>query len=194
MNHESFRELIALHLYGEVEGEERARLERHLEECGACRSYAREMVEGLGRIAADAGHVSGELPLDWSERLHAAVLEEPRVARMHPSWPWWTAAAGFAAGVVAAGMIGRGKPVSPAIERTRPRGRGSTPRLPRRWRRPRASWRESDSTCGGKYGARAISQRFPAARGRRKSLRDCSGTVLTAAPAIRAADPPAPGR
>ncbi len=118
MNHESFRELIALHLYGEVEGEERARLERHLEECGACRSYAREMVEGLGRIAADAGHVSGELPLDWSERLHAAVLEEPRVARMHPSWPWWTAAAGFAAGVVAAGMIGRGKPVSPAIERT----------------------------------------------------------------------------
>jgi anti-sigma factor RsiW len=107
MNHESFRELIALHLYGEVEGEERARLERHLEECGPCRSYAREMVEGLGRIAADAGHGSGELPSDWSERLRAAVREEPRVARMHPSWPWWTAAAGFAAGVVAAGMVGR---------------------------------------------------------------------------------------
>jgi len=108
MKHEWMRELIALRLYGEVE--ERDRLEEHLEGCADCRRFAQELESGLGTLAraslatARAPRDDG-LPADWTARLREATRPPPRAPWLRP---WWTAVAGFAAGVVAAAVIDRG--------------------------------------------------------------------------------------
>ena len=110
MTHESMRELIALRLYGEIDAGERERLERHLGTCAECRAYASEIEAGLGALAGGT-HEALELPGDWPERLREATREARRRA---PIPVWWAAVASFAAGVLAAAMIGRGGTDGPA--------------------------------------------------------------------------------
>jgi anti-sigma factor RsiW len=111
MIHEEFRELIALRLYGEIDGEERARLERHLGSCETCARFASEIEAGLGALPRGMRSRAGvELPPDWTESLREAT-REVRVGRGVA--PWWTAVAGFAAGVIATAVIVRG-PALPA--------------------------------------------------------------------------------
>lgn len=115
MNHESFRELIALRLYGEIDADERTKLERHLESCAECRRFVVEIESGLGAVArGSSGRIANELPPDWSERLREATREQRRPTRIHP---WWTAVAGFAAGVIAAAILGHGTESISIVER-----------------------------------------------------------------------------
>jgi predicted anti-sigma-YlaC factor YlaD len=114
MDHGTYLERIALALYGELDAAEQRELELHLEACAECRRFSREMAAGLGRIAAGAVRAADELPPDWSERLREASRPRPR------AHPIWTAVAGFAAGVVAAAMIGRAPPSVDRAERKTP--------------------------------------------------------------------------
>jgi anti-sigma factor RsiW len=109
MNHETMRERIALRTYGELDAEEAAVLEEHLAACEDCRRYAASFAEGLGRIAASARTASDDLPSGWSDRLRDATRESRAGSRARARIPsWWTAVAGFAAGVVATAAIVRG--------------------------------------------------------------------------------------
>ena len=105
MNHESMRERIALRAYGELGTAEEALLDAHLEACASCRRYAEEFARGLGALVAGTREASDELPAGWSDRLGESTRASRPPARLRP---WWTAAAGFAAGVVAAVAIPRG--------------------------------------------------------------------------------------
>jgi anti-sigma factor RsiW len=109
MNHETMRERIALRTYGELDAEEAAVLEEHLAACEECRRYGASFAEGLGRIAASARTASDDLPSGWSDRLRDATCESRAGSRARARIPsWWTAVAGFAAGVVATAAIVRG--------------------------------------------------------------------------------------
>jgi anti-sigma factor RsiW len=103
MNHEAFREQLALSLYGELDTQEAAELARHLAACAECRRFADELGAGLGRVAAARRTtLEHELPRDWRERLDLAWKEtSPR--RSSPTLStWWAAAAGLAAGLLIA--------------------------------------------------------------------------------------------
>jgi anti-sigma factor RsiW len=110
MNHETFHELIALRLYDEIDASDRSRLEAHLEICAACRVFAAEIEQGLGAVAR-AQRTEADLPADWTERMRRATLASPPLRRLTP---WWTAVAGFAAGVIATIAIARGPAQAPA--------------------------------------------------------------------------------
>lgn len=122
MNHESFRELMALHLYGELDESGRARLEQHLRSCADCRRFSSELSSGLGALReAPASHDTpewrspsvehdtakpvagkhdtGEIPADWRQRLRRSTVEEQRRARLSPLW---SSVAAFAAGILLA--------------------------------------------------------------------------------------------
>src|SRR5437870_4077692 len=57
--HEQFAEDLALYALGAIEGEERASLEKHLQECASCR---RELEHSLGDAALLALTTSGPRP------------------------------------------------------------------------------------------------------------------------------------
>jgi anti-sigma factor RsiW len=103
MNHESFRELIALQLYSELDANERARLEQHLKTCSDCRAFARELSSGLGAMRnLPVNETAGEIPADWRERLRRSTIEEPKRARISPMW---SSVAAFAAGILLATVL-----------------------------------------------------------------------------------------
>jgi len=106
MKHESFRELLALRLYGEIEPDERDRLDEHLDSCADCRTFARELEDGLGSLrASPAERASDDLPADWRERLRRASSDHASSSR---SLRWWSSIAAFAAGILAALIVTRG--------------------------------------------------------------------------------------
>ena len=114
MRHDTFHELIALRLYGEIDAEERARLDAHLRGCAECSRYAGEIESGLGVVPRGAGaRADHDLPADWTERLRQATREVPARTR---ALPWWAVAASFAAGMIATAVIARG-PSAPAPAR-----------------------------------------------------------------------------
>lgn len=100
MNHETIHELLALRLYEEIDDRERAALEQHLSMCADCRLLASELAAGLGTVRAPSrGAGLDEPPAEWVEKLRVeagAVRPHRRIS------PWWTAAAGFAAGLLSA--------------------------------------------------------------------------------------------
>jgi anti-sigma factor RsiW len=116
MKHDEFREMLALRLYGELDERGRAELDAHLRACADCRRFASELDVGLGalrqpRAAAD----ELELPPDWRERLQRAADDgRGRV----PISPWWTSAAAFAAGLLAA-MLWFHRPSDRALDAPR---------------------------------------------------------------------------
>jgi anti-sigma-K factor RskA len=99
--HEQFAEDLALYALGSLEGDERIKVEKHLEECGSC-SRELELLRGdLGLLALTA---SGPKPPARSrQRLMSAIAREPRLpvavaspARLRRSWSGslgWIAAA-----------------------------------------------------------------------------------------------------
>lgn len=106
MKHEDIHERLALRLYGELDHAEALALDAHLEGCEPCRRFARELEQGLGRVVAARTGARDDLPPDWAERLRVATRDvavtalpqpAPRASPAHVS-PWWTAAAGLAAG------------------------------------------------------------------------------------------------
>lgn len=86
--HEQFADDLSLYALGALEGEERQFVERHLDECSACRQ---ELEKLRGDVARLAFSVSGPPPPARArERLLAAIAKEPRKTQ-HPRarWAWW---------------------------------------------------------------------------------------------------------
>jgi anti-sigma-K factor RskA len=97
--HEQFADDLALLALGQLEGEERAAVEKHLEGCAACR---RELAQLRGDTALLALSAAGPAPPRRArERLLKAVEQEPRASKPAARrWSWtlvpWFAAAAFA--------------------------------------------------------------------------------------------------
>lgn len=102
--HEQFAEDLSLYALGALQGQERAAIEKHLEECSTCR-------EELGRLHGDlalmAFSTSGPRPPARSRaRLMAAIAKDLRRSPLRQrTWATWWTALGWAA-TVAALMIG----------------------------------------------------------------------------------------
>src|SRR5271165_131755 len=89
--HEQFADDLALYALGALEGEERLAVEKHLDECSACRSEL-ELLRGDAALLAFS--TSGPRPPARSrERLMAAIAKEPRRLPVHPPKrvAWWRA-------------------------------------------------------------------------------------------------------
>ena len=89
--HEQFADDLALYAMGTLEGDERLRVEGHLQECPACRV---ELEKFRGDVALLAFSASGPRPPARSrERLLAAIAKEPRRIETRASRPmaWWRA-------------------------------------------------------------------------------------------------------
>ena len=104
--HEQFAEDLSLYALGSLQGEERAALEKHLQECSECR---RELELLRGDMALLALSTSGPVPPTRSrQRLLEAIRKEPRVrassaAQKSNWWVWalpWAMAAALAIVVV----------------------------------------------------------------------------------------------
>lgn len=98
--HEQFAEDLSLYALGALQGQERQAIEKHLEECSACR-------QELGRLHGDlallAFSTSGPRPPARSRaRLMAAIEKEPRRSQLRQRTlaDWWTTL-GWAAAVAA---------------------------------------------------------------------------------------------
>jgi anti-sigma-K factor RskA len=89
--HEQFADDLALLALGTLEGDERQVLEKHLQECAACR---RELESLRGDMALMALSTAGPKPPARSrERLMAAMAKEPRRETVSPPRrPWWVLA------------------------------------------------------------------------------------------------------
>ena len=74
IQHDDIHELLALRLYGELEAGDVSRVEAHLAECAACRTFAGELEHGLGRVAMAS---ADDLPGDWRARLEREVAASP---------------------------------------------------------------------------------------------------------------------
>lgn len=85
--HQQFADELARYALGELAGEERAALERHLEGCAACR---RELEALRGDLAVLALSAAGAAPPARARaRLMEAVAREPRRApARRPFWAW----------------------------------------------------------------------------------------------------------
>ena len=98
--HEQFAEGLALYALGSLEGDEVDAVERHLEECTACRQ---ELARLEGDMALLALTTAGPSPPQRArQRLLKAIGREPRSLRtVLTRRRWWTLAPVFAALVLA---------------------------------------------------------------------------------------------
>ena len=93
--HEQFVDDLALLALGALQDDERIALEKHLEECAACR---RELAQLHGDMALLALSTAGPTPPRRArERLLKAMAQEPRV-RTAARRPWWVLVPWCAAG------------------------------------------------------------------------------------------------
>jgi anti-sigma-K factor RskA len=89
--HEQFAEDLALYALGTLTGEERVALEKHLQDCPACRT---ELEQLRGDAALLAFSVAGpKPPARAKERFMAAIAREPKMVpiRREKKLPWWGA-------------------------------------------------------------------------------------------------------
>ncbi len=85
MNCETNRELLALRLYGELEGDEGERVDAHLASCAACRATAAELERGLGLLRAAPPAL--ESPDSWARaRFRGHHLAASFAAGLLVSW------------------------------------------------------------------------------------------------------------
>ena len=87
--HEQFADDLSLYALGALDGAERLAVERHLQECSACR---RELEQLRGDLALMALSARGPKPPSRSrDRLMAAIAKEPRRAqvRRRKRSAWW---------------------------------------------------------------------------------------------------------
>ncbi|HYA25296.1 MAG TPA: anti-sigma factor [Terriglobales bacterium] len=98
--HEQFAEDLSLYALGTLQAEERAALEKHLQECAGCR---RELEMLRGDMALLAFSTGGpKPPARARQRLIDAVAREPRRAPIGRQRPWWALAPAFVAAAMAA--------------------------------------------------------------------------------------------
>ncbi|MGH9556010.1 MAG: anti-sigma factor [Terriglobales bacterium] len=101
--HEKFAENLALYALRTLEGEEQAAMERHLEECAACRAELQELQGDMALLALTAAGPAP--PQRAKKRLMEAIALEPRATRQvesrTPRRLWWTFVPAFAAALVA---------------------------------------------------------------------------------------------
>jgi predicted anti-sigma-YlaC factor YlaD len=95
MDHDKFRELLCLRLYGETDETERRALDEHLTGCADCRAYASELERGLGALPGRRA-VRDDLPAGWRERLGEVARTRPGRGRL------LAFVAGLAAGIAVA--------------------------------------------------------------------------------------------
>jgi anti-sigma-K factor RskA len=88
--HEQFADDLSLYALGALSGEERVALEKHLEECSACRQEIEELRGDLAVLALSAS--GPEPPLHCRARLMAAIANEPRQTQVHvlKRRTWWS--------------------------------------------------------------------------------------------------------
>lgn len=87
--HEQFADDLALYALGALQGDERVALEKHLQDCSACREELRHL---QGDMALLALSTSGPKPPQRSrERLMSAIAKEPRrsPAPASSGKVWW---------------------------------------------------------------------------------------------------------
>jgi anti-sigma-K factor RskA len=100
--HEQFADDLALLALGTLEGAERAALEMHLRECGACRRELERLRGDTALLAFSAG--GARPPARSRERLLTAVAREAWRAPASPvrKWSWWNGLQWAAAAAVLA--------------------------------------------------------------------------------------------
>jgi anti-sigma-K factor RskA len=87
--HEQFADDLALYALGALDGESKASLQKHLDECASCR---RELDQLRGDAALLALSTAGPKPPARSKsRLMDAIAQEPRAQRTRPGINWWAA-------------------------------------------------------------------------------------------------------
>jgi anti-sigma-K factor RskA len=97
--HEQFDENLALFALGSLTGDELTVLEKHLEECAACR---RELEQLRGDMALMAMSVGGpKPPARARQRLLDAIAHEPHRTSLRARRAWWTLARWYAAAALA---------------------------------------------------------------------------------------------
>jgi anti-sigma-K factor RskA len=97
--HEQLADDLALYALGSLTGEERIVLEKHLEECSACR---RELEQLRGDMALMAISVGGpKPPARARQRLLDAIAREPHRGAIPARRAWWTPVPWFAAAALA---------------------------------------------------------------------------------------------
>ena len=97
--HEQFDENLALFALGSLTGDERTLLEKHLEECAACR---RELEQLRGDMALMAMSVGGpKPPARARQRLLDAIAHEPHRTSLRAGRAWWALAPWYAAAALA---------------------------------------------------------------------------------------------
>jgi anti-sigma-K factor RskA len=102
--HEQFAEDLALYALGSLpEGEERLRLEKHLETCSVCRGE-------LGQLRGDMGLLSLSIvgpkpPVRARRRLMAAIDSEPRQTTAQRRSRWWSAPWAVAAALAVVAVL-----------------------------------------------------------------------------------------
>lgn len=97
--HQQFDEDLALYALGSLTGDERTLLEKHLEECSACR---RELEQLRGDMALMAISVGGpKPPARARQRLLNAVAREPRRSSVPARRAWWMPVPWLAAAALA---------------------------------------------------------------------------------------------
>jgi anti-sigma-K factor RskA len=104
--HEQFADDLALLAVGALSGEERAELERHLDECAACRRELELLRGDTSLLAMSAG--GPRPPARAKQKLLQAIAREPRrVAAPAPTRPGWAILLAFAclAFAVAAALL-----------------------------------------------------------------------------------------
>ena len=98
MKHDTYQELLALDLYGELPVDEARTLSEHLETCAACRALRQELDDSLGPLARrEVEPRADDLPADWDESLRRATVVPARASRARPVLAF---AAGLAAGIL----------------------------------------------------------------------------------------------
>ncbi len=101
--HEQFADDLALLALGQLQGDERAMLEKHLEGCAACR---RELEQIRGDMALLALSAAGPAPPKRSrERLLKAIAKEPRTPKAATRPLGWTLVPWLAAALFAVAAI-----------------------------------------------------------------------------------------
>lgn len=104
MNHEAWREHVALHVYGELDEPEQRALLAHLGGCAACRGLERELRTTLVSTAAPANARAGanfgdSADLDLALQRLCAHAHPPARPRVGSSF-WVGLGLGAAAGIV----------------------------------------------------------------------------------------------
>lgn len=97
--HEQFADDLAIYAVGALEGDERAALERHLQDCAACRRELDALRGDMGSLALSASHATP--PARARQRLLSAIAAEPRRQPGASRNLWWTLVPSLAAACLA---------------------------------------------------------------------------------------------